>query len=341
MSVNNLSKSAVLMVVLVVAVIGSWEIYLRQKGVTVAYDDNGAMWSDKRAMVYEPADKADVFIGASRIKYDLDIPTWEQTTGRRAIQLSLEGHSPLPFLQDLADDPKFKGRLVVDVTELLYFSDAPNFLAEAKTDVEYYKKQTPAQRASFLINSAVESQFVFLDQHFLSLNVLLSDHLDLPNRPGIMGDLKFPIDFWRQEFTRQTKMTPRFVADTAMRHQVEGQWSFILDLGAKAPKPKVDPVPGIIQRSKEAVDKIRARGGEVVFVRTPSSGKFWAVEQMAFPRARFFDALVKETGCKGYFFTDYPGLARYEPAEWSHLSPEDAVGFTKELIKVLPPSFTN
>lgn len=43
MSVNNLSKPAVLMVIMVVAIIGSWEIYLRQKGVAIAYDDNGAM----------------------------------------------------------------------------------------------------------------------------------------------------------------------------------------------------------------------------------------------------------------------------------------------------------
>ena len=62
------------MVLLVVAVIGGWEVYLRQKGISIAYDDNGAMWADKRAMVYEPADKADVFIGASRIKISMSIP---------------------------------------------------------------------------------------------------------------------------------------------------------------------------------------------------------------------------------------------------------------------------
>ena len=118
---KNLAKPAMLMVLLVVAVIGGWEICLRQRGISIAYDDGGPMWSDKRAMVYE--DKADVFIGSSRIKYDLDVDTWKQLTGRHAVQLSLEGHSPLPFLLDLADDPKFRGRLVVDVTELLYFSD--------------------------------------------------------------------------------------------------------------------------------------------------------------------------------------------------------------------------
>jgi hypothetical protein len=335
---KNLAKPAMLMVLLVVAVIGGWEICLRQRGISIAYDDGGPMWSDKRAMVYE--DKADVFIGSSRIKYDLDVDTWKQLTGRHAVQLSLEGHSPLPFLLDLADDPKFRGRLVVDVTELLYFSDLPPYLADSKTDVEYYKKQTPAQRASFLIDHGVESQFVFLDQRFLSLNAMLGN-LPFTDRPGVKGDPKFPIEFWRQDFSRQTKMTPRFVSDTTLQNQVTGVWSFFLDLGAKMPPPKVDPAPGIIRQSKEAVEKIRARGGEVVFIRTPSSGRFWAVEQVAFPRAKFFDELVQEAGVKGYFFTDYPGLAKYVPTEWSHLSPENAVGFTRELVKVLPASFTN
>jgi nitrogen regulatory protein PII-like uncharacterized protein len=78
-----------------------------------------------------------------------------------------------------------------------------------------------------------------------------------------------------------------------------------------------------------------------VFVRTPSSGKFWAVEQVVFPRGKFFDALVQASGCQGYFFTDYPGLSKFEPTEWSHLSPKNAIRFTRELIKVLPDSFTN
>ncbi|HEX9513195.1 MAG TPA: hypothetical protein VF939_22045 [Puia sp.] len=339
---QNLAKPAILMVLLVVAVIGGWEIYLRQKGISIAYDDNGAMWADKRAMVYEPADKADVFIGASRIKYDLDVDAWQQLTRRHAIQLALEGNSPMTFLEDLGNDPKFKGKLIVDVTELVYFSDNPAFNTEPQSYVTYYKDQTPAQRASFLVDKVVESQFVFLDQQFLSLNAMLDNKLKIPNRPGFVasGKPKFPIEFWRQDFSRQTKMAPGFLTDTVLQGEVTGVWSFFLDLGAKTPPPKVDPVPGIIQRSVVAVNKIRERGGEVIFVRPPSSGKFWAVEQLAFPRAKLWDPLLAATHCQGYFFTDYPGLAKYVPVEWSHLSPEGAVGFTKELVKVLPPSFT-
>ena len=79
MPTTPLPKAAILMAVLVIAAIAGWELYLRNKGVDIAYDDEGPLWSHKRAMVYEPASSSTVFIGSSRIKFDLDIPTWEQT----------------------------------------------------------------------------------------------------------------------------------------------------------------------------------------------------------------------------------------------------------------------
>ena len=75
MPANTLSKAAMLMVAIVLTSLIAWELFLRNKGITVAYDDGPALWSHKRSLVYEPADKATVFIGSSRIKYDLDIDT--------------------------------------------------------------------------------------------------------------------------------------------------------------------------------------------------------------------------------------------------------------------------
>src|SRR4051794_22136442 len=101
MTTNSLSKSMILMVVIVSASVICWEFYLRNKGIKIAYDDGPPLWSDKRAMVYEPADKATVFIGSSRIKFDLDIDTWERETGTKAIQLAVEGSTPIFVLENL------------------------------------------------------------------------------------------------------------------------------------------------------------------------------------------------------------------------------------------------
>src|SRR5579862_8556934 len=122
---------------------------------------------------YEPSDKATVFIGSSRIKYDLDIPTWESATNTHAIQLAMVGSTPRPLLADLANDPNFKGKLVVDITEFLFFSDLPYLLASPVAGIDYYKKRTPAQKASFILDKPLESRLAFLNSDFFSINGLL------------------------------------------------------------------------------------------------------------------------------------------------------------------------
>ena len=52
----------------------------------------------------------------------MQLPVWEKLAGKRPIQLALEGTSPLPILEDLADDPNFTGRLLVGVAPDVFFS---------------------------------------------------------------------------------------------------------------------------------------------------------------------------------------------------------------------------
>ncbi len=54
MEAPNFKKAGILTLILVVIVIGCWELYLRNQGSEATYDDGLPLWSDKRAMVYEP-----------------------------------------------------------------------------------------------------------------------------------------------------------------------------------------------------------------------------------------------------------------------------------------------
>src|ERR1700742_4922865 len=160
---DPITKAAILMTIIVVVFISAWELHLRANGTIATYDEGKEQWADKRAKVYDS--RATVFIGSSRIKYDLDIDTWQKLTGRRAIQLAMEGNSPVPILENLAADPRFNGKLVIDVTENPFFlpDDAPG-RHEQYENINYYNDRTPAQRASFILNHALESHFVFLDK---------------------------------------------------------------------------------------------------------------------------------------------------------------------------------
>ncbi len=331
---NSLLKSAVLTLVIVITVVTFWEISLRRSGVTLTYDDGPPLWSNKRAMVYEPKDKAVVFIGSSRIKYDLDIPTWNKITGIHAIQLAVEGSSPRPALEDLANDPNFKGRLIVDVTEGLFFSNAPPNVETPNKFVKYFHDETPAQKASFFLNKPLESQFVFLDKDYFSLNGQL-DALEIPSRPGVFMMPTFPINFSCTSFDRQEYMTSTFATNTNQLNKVKGNWQFFASLSKGAPPMSEKELNSIFESVRKAIDKIKARGGEILFVRTPSSGPYLQGENMGFPREKYWNKLLAVTNCPGIHFLDYPTINHFVCPEFSHLTRPDAITFTKHFIEIL------
>src|SRR5437870_11787667 len=108
-------------------------------------------------------------------------------TSNKAVQLACVRSNPIPLLQDLADDKNFKGRLVVDVTEILFFSTAPPNQETPLKSIKYHKDKTPAQSASFALNHLLESQFAFLDKDNFSLNAYLSK-IPLQDRPGVFKE---------------------------------------------------------------------------------------------------------------------------------------------------------
>ena len=334
MSTAHFSKAAVLMLLLTLVAISAWEISLRNRGVTVSYDESGPLWAHKRAKVYLPQDKATVFIGSSRIKYDLDTETWRALTGDEPVLLAQEGNSPLPALYELAADEQFNGKLVVDITEGLFFSISPWNAGEINSAIKYYKKETPAQKASYAINHWLESNLVLLDKDQFSLTACLNQ-LEIPSRKGVFMFPIFPMDFGRVNPDRQCLMTPKFLTDTLLQQRVQNIWKFFADLSKNEKPISGKTLDSLLATVKTAVDKIQARGGKVLFVRTPSSGPYWMGEQQGYPRNLYWERLLAETGCAGIHFRDYPALDHFVCPEWSHLSPQDAVLFTRAFIEIL------
>jgi hypothetical protein len=333
MQSSKFVKAGLLAAILSFVAVASWELYLRYQKTPLFYDDNEALWSDKRAMVYKPSNEATVFIGSSRIKYDLDIPTWVTLTGQDAIQLANQGSNPRPVLDDLANDINFKGKLIIDVTEPLFFGAFAPRDEDTYKKMAYFKKRTPTQRVSFEINRVLESKFIFLDQDDFTINAML-DQVMIPPRPGVFRLPVFPFDFGGNYFTRQSFMTPRFVADTNLQNQVKAIWHTISSL-PMPPPPRGEELQAIMNSVKVNVDKIKSRGGQIIFVRTPSSGPFRMGEMKGFPREVYWNQLLAITGCPGIYFEDYPATAHLICPEWSHLKPSDAVIYTRSLVGAL------
>ena len=207
MESKSLFKAAILTFMLVIGFIVYVELYWRGRGFTPTYNDDKVLWSAKRKEIYKPADEATVFIGGSRIKFDLDVPTWEKLTGEKAIQLAIVGTPGRLVLRDLANDENFAGKVILDVTEAQFFSFPDSVQRDkwARESLEYYYDETPAQRASAYINYFLESKMVFLEESKFSLTALLND-LHLANRPGVnVAPAAFtPKELGVVNFNRQT-----------------------------------------------------------------------------------------------------------------------------------------
>ena len=333
MKTNYFFKAGMLATILASSLVFYWEGYLRSNGYEVTYNDDKALWSLHRPDASLPMDEATVFIGSSRIKFDLDIPTWEKLTGERAVQLAIVGTSPRLLLQDLAADETFKGKLIVDVTEPLFFSQNPFFHKSAQEAIAYYKKQTPTDKISNQVHLALESKFVFLEERRFSVNTLLND-LEIPNRPGVFSFPSFPKGFEWTTYDRQTYMSEMFLSDSNdIKRQTE-IWSMLI-AGDKTPLLDGDALQEVFFEIKSAVEKIQNRGGKLVFVRTPSSGPMGEGERIVFSREKYWNEILRVTDSEGIHFDDYPETRDLICPEWSHLSPAQAIGYTQHLVNRL------
>jgi hypothetical protein len=327
-------KAGLLALGLLIGFVTVWEVYLRGQDFGISYNDDEALWAHHRQRIYRATAANPVVIGSSRIKFGLDQSTWEATTGAAPVQLAMVGTSPRPLLADLARDPDFKGTVLVGITEGLFFapSGSPPE-AQALKATAFYPKWSIAGRAGFSLNRLLESRLLFLDEERFSLRAMLKE-LPVSNRPEVFAIPAFPVEFVTSDFNRQTSITPAFLADTALQNKQRAIWMYIFTKAPKMPMPD-SVLTGIFRSVASDVAKIRERGGQVLFVRMPSTGAVYELEKVAFAREKYWDRLLAETGAPGIHFADYPQLSGYACPEWSHLSPADASTFTADLIRII------
>jgi hypothetical protein len=325
-------KTYLLTAIFVASFLITWEYYWRSRGFGISFNDDKVMWSSKRKQVYAPNDEATVFIGSSRIKFDLDIPTWEKLTGEQAIQLAFVGTSPRPVLHHLARDRKFKGKVVIGVMEPSFFAmDSIRREKFALRGINYFDQETPAQKASVPINFLLESNLVFLEEGKFGLNTLL-DNLKLPLRDGVVVHPTLPKEFSFSTAGRQSVLTPMFMSDERIQKTVIDTWIKIGSSNKTIPVTG-DALEAYFKELKSSIDKIKSRGGNVVFVRPPSSSFYRERENRQYPRALYWDRLLKHTKTMGHHYEDYPETAGLVCPDGSHLSPNDAIVYTRHLVK--------
>ena len=317
---TRLASAAWLILALVVAGVGGWEWKMRTLGLTTRdLDDSRAHWAVERRKVGGPEDRGVVIIGSSRILWDTNLDVWEDMTGRRPIQLALPGTNPRQFLEDFANDPDFRDFLVIDVVPDIYFGDWLG-IEQFSGLTKYWRDETPSQRFGHRVDMLLQPHLAFLDGQY-SLGMLI-DRLPVKDRDGVRGPVRDVWKIWEVGPDRQYYLWRRIETDERLREHARWVWGPF-----DGKKMAADEVERAIEQSKRDVARIRARGGEVVFVRPPSAGLYYAHELEMAPRSTTWAPLLAATGSYGIHFEDYPAMQDLEVPEWSHLSRESAVTF--------------
>jgi hypothetical protein len=320
------------------ALVAGWEVYWRHHDfIPGDYEDTPAVWELQRERA---TGAATVLIGSSRMWEDVDLGEWQQIAAVRPVQLAIAGRNPQPVLRDLAADPLFHGLVVCEVTPYLFYAE-PESLTSAI--MRKGRRQTLSQRAANRIGMMLESQLAFIDSE-TRLSTLWK-RVPFPIRTGTFPVREVPKGH-EMHADRDTRMWRRIETDSGYRALFQRLWLFY----AGGPQPTLEEKPPSLQTAypgiQQLVDRtsarvandvttIRARGGDVVFVRFPASGPAYWSEARSFPRSLSWEPLLHKTGATGVNFADYPQLQGYNLPEWSHMSAADAPRFTQALATLV------
>ncbi len=314
---------------------GGWEFYWRGKGLTAGdFKNTASLWAEARR---KATGDATVIIGSSRIFFDIDLDIWEEISGVRPVQLALEGTSPRIFLKDLANDEAFRGKVIVGVTRAAFLHDRRRAARERSLTTSKTKpsRNAPIICCQSLLNERSPSSTSSRGQsaRFISGQRPCAK---VCSRSLIRGNLK------SLKEDRNAKLWSRVVTDEAYREEAKAQWLIGLKLFAPPPGPNGEPpkqmpdeaINAVIAEVQANIDKIRARGGDVAFMRLPYDGAFAVAEDNGFPRERFWDRLVAQTNSVGVAWQDYPELNGHYIPEWSHLAAEDSRNYTRAVTPI-------
>src|SRR5262249_4361704 len=216
-------------------------------------------------------------------------------SGERRPQIVMAVIVVLHYLSDVANDKNFRGPIIFRVVPPL-FMEQPGSppMERAEKGVKRFHTQTPAQRASQYLAMPLEEHVAFLKPDDLTLEALLNQ-LPIPNRPGALVPPRFPPYFQTEDRERRARMwekCPEPGSELAKR--IQQIW---IPLFTPPPPPTYIAKDVFFAQVKEgiqkrfadvtsAVEKIRSRGGKIVFVRFPNSGGLKELEDRITPREK-------------------------------------------------------
>jgi hypothetical protein len=285
------------------------EVAARGNGVSPSWSIGSESWSMEASEV-GPRDIT--LIGTSRVLSGVEPETLSRRMGRPVHQLAINATSMLPVLEWLAGREDYSGLVVAEVTPRLEFREGFERHAAAERFLHDYGdfRRTPVRRLESRLSRFAQTRLACRSPGFHLLTPYVDRHV---TTGGLSRMTVEATRFVRLEFRNGGKDAEPVAVSPAGESELEG----------------------LMRRFASAARAIQSRGGRVVFLFMPVSGKAAEAGERAFPREVHWGRLVAAAGAEAIHFSDVPELASFTCPDGEHLDGSDAVRFTEALAAVL------
>lgn len=316
---RSLLRAGGVAIVASLAAAAGYESFWRGRGFSPELRDSAELWCAERERALFLGRRALAILGSSRFQLGIDpIVLRSSLSGREPVQLAINGSPALPVLRNLAGDDGFSGVALCEVMPQNFFTTAA-LSASSVPWLAYLRARPAVGLWETRLRGAVQGRLVALqpslDLHVVAKRLALGQGLPKPSYVRMRADRFMAADYGKVDKARQ------------LRHWVE-------QARAKLP-PSGPELERVLDVARDACTRIRARGGNVIFVRMISSLEVRAVEDALFPRDLYWDRLLAETQAVGIYDAEVPGAANLTCPEGSHLDAAQARAFSAGLAEVL------
>jgi len=314
-------KTWLLAIAVVVAMSAAAERLTRSLGFVPSITDDADLWCAAFDRVAADDPSQIVLIGASRFQLGIDLrEIAREFDGQEPIQLSVDGSSCIPVLDHLSRQTSFRGVVIVDISCTKLFHGLESDKGAQAEYLCHYRSRPVMNAFNRSLVTWIQSQTTFRQlarsrtrggPHWLAAGAL---------------------------------PTPNYVTMDAERSRKANYSNVELDvlerrLAARRVLPdfhfEPDKIDGDINAVESMVSRIQARGGRVVFVRMPTTGRTAVAEEEHTPRAKTWDVMASKSRAILIHFADYPSLASCDCPDESHLDAADAPRFTAALARII------
>ncbi len=287
-------------VVLVIGFLGTVEFVFRARGMTPQFQETPRHWAYWRAQANDDPDVL-VLAGSSRFALGIAPEAVERHLPERVevIQLALPGGSPLPVVRQLAEDEDFVGSVLVEAYPRNLFTDEQTTVRPVLEYVQFYERRSAIEEIEALMRAALQGSFVVARPEFRPTLFLVN----------LLGKGELPSEGnTRMHFDRWT------AADYSKGDHTRDDWHI-----AESTISSPEAIEARFAALRRDVDKIRARGGNVVFFRMISSKNVREEERKTLPREEYWDRYSDQLGAPALHFEDFPEMREFVALDGSHL----------------------